>query len=101
MQGFRWHAKYSYDITEVLGKLACLVLSKNLGIGTTERNWKQAKKVKKGDCAKTGVNKTSKQVLIYLQHQMMCGALHRTEIKGNCLKYYIIHKLDAHAPLTK
>jgi hypothetical protein len=30
-------------------------------------------KVKKGDHAKTGVNKTSKQVLIYLQHQMMHG----------------------------
>jgi hypothetical protein len=57
-QGIRWHAKKSFDITEVLGKLVCLVLSKNLGIGTSERNWKQAKKVKKGDHAKTGVNKT-------------------------------------------
>ena len=81
-QGFHWHSKYSYDITEVLGKLACLVLSKNLGIGTAERNWKQVKKVKKGDRAKTGVNKTSKQVLIYLQHQMMCGALRRTGLSA-------------------
>ena len=29
-QGFRWYAKYSFGITEVLGKLACLVLSKHL-----------------------------------------------------------------------
>jgi hypothetical protein len=41
--------------------LACLVLSKILGIGTAERNWKQVNKVKKGDCAKTGVDKTTKQ----------------------------------------
>jgi hypothetical protein len=77
-QGFHWHAKYFFDITEVLGKLACLVLSTNLRIGTAERNWKQVKKVKKGDRAKTGVSKTSKQVLIYLQHQMMLGTLRRT-----------------------
>ncbi len=43
-----------------------------------ERNWKQLKQVKKGDCTKTGVNKTSKQVLIYSQHQIMHGALRRT-----------------------
>ncbi len=38
--------------------------------------------MKKGDCAKTGVNKTSKQVLIYLQHQMMYGALFRTGLSA-------------------
>ena len=35
---FRWHEKYSIETTEVLGRLACLVLSKILGIGTAERN---------------------------------------------------------------
>ena len=59
-EGFRWHAQYSIEqTTEVLGRLACLVLSKILGIGTAERNWKQVKKVKKGDRAKTGVDKTT------------------------------------------
>jgi hypothetical protein len=57
--GFQWHAKYSIETTEVLGRLACLVLSKIVWIGTAERNWKQVKKVKKGDCAKTGVDKTT------------------------------------------
>ena len=79
-EGFRWHAKYSIETTEVLGRLACLVLSKILGIGTAERNWKQVKKVKKGDRAKTGVDKTTKQVLIFSQHQMMRGALRRTAL---------------------
>jgi len=63
--GFRRHVKYSIETTEVLGRLACLVLSKILGIGTAERNWKQVKKVKKGDHVKTGVEKTTKQVLIF------------------------------------
>jgi hypothetical protein len=83
-QQFPWHARYYFDITEVLGKLACLVLSKNLGIGMAERNWKQVKKVEEGDCAKTGagVNKTSKQVLVYSQHQLMHGALRRTSLSA-------------------
>ena len=64
-KGFRWHAKYSIETTDVLGRLACLVLSKTLGVGTAERNWKQVTKVKikKGDSAKTGVDKTTKQVI--------------------------------------
>jgi len=66
----------------VLGRLACLVLSKILGIGTAERNWKQVKKAKKGDRAKTGVEKTTKQVLIFSQHQMMRGALRRTALSA-------------------
>ena len=40
-----------------------MVLSKILGIGTAERNWKQVKKVKKGDRAKTGVDKNNKTSL--------------------------------------
>jgi hypothetical protein len=67
---YKWHQKYTLESTTVLGKLECFVLSKILGIGTAERNWKQVKKVKKGDCAKTGVEKTSKQVLVYSQYQM-------------------------------
>ena len=36
--------------------------------------------MKKGDCSKTGGNKTTKQALIYLQHQMMCSILRRTAL---------------------
>ncbi len=55
IQGYYWHQKYSLDCTDVLGKLACLVPSKILGIGSAERNWKQVKKIKRGDCAQTGL----------------------------------------------
>jgi hypothetical protein len=41
----RWHHTWTLSRTKVLGKLACLVLSKILGIGTAKRNWKQVKKI--------------------------------------------------------
>ena len=67
----KWHHKYSYHQTKVLGKLACLVLSKILGIGTAERNWKQVKAVKSGQRVNTSIEKTTKQVLVYAQYQQM------------------------------
>ena len=66
---YRWHQKYSLPVTKVLGKLACLVLSKILGIGTAERNWKQVKAVKSRQRVNTTIGKTTKQVLIYAQYQ--------------------------------
>ena len=80
IQGYRWHQKYSLDCTDVLGKLACLVLSKILGIGSAERNWKQVKKIKRGDFAQTGIDKTAKQVLVYAQYQMLRGKLRKTAL---------------------
>ena len=68
-KAYQWHYKYSLPTTKVLGKLACLVLSKILGIGTAKRNWKQVKAVKSGQRVNTGINKTKKQVLIYAQYQ--------------------------------
>jgi hypothetical protein len=71
MKAYKWHHKYSYHQTKVLGKLACIVLSKILGIGTAERNWKQVKAVKSGQHVNTTINKTKKQVLVYAQYQQM------------------------------
>jgi len=69
LKAFRWHQKYSLTCTKVLGQLACLVLSKILGIGTAERNSKQVKAVKSGQRVNTTMDKTMKQVLIYAQYQ--------------------------------
>jgi hypothetical protein len=55
--------------TKVLGKLACLVLSKILGIGTAKRNWKQVKKIKYGDRANLGNEVTAKITNVYGQYQ--------------------------------
>jgi len=70
-KAFRWHQNYSLLYTEVLGRLACLVTSKILGIGTAERNWKQVKAVKSGQRTNTGVLKAKYQVMIYSQYQQM------------------------------
>ena len=66
---FRWHQRYSLPVTKVLGRLACLVLSKILGIGSAERNWKQVKLVKSGQWVNTSMEKTTKQVLLYAAYQ--------------------------------
>ncbi len=47
-EAYRWHQKYSLQSTTVLGKLACLVLSKILGTGTAEQNLKQVTAVRSG-----------------------------------------------------
>ena len=70
-KAYKWHHKYSYHQTKVLGKLATLVLSKILGIETAERNWKQVKAVKSGQHDNTTINKTKKQVLVYAQYHQM------------------------------
>ena len=75
-QAYHWHQKYSLHCTEVLGKLACLITSKILGIGTTERIWKQIKAVKSGWRMNTGMDKTKKQEMIYSQYQQMKAQVH-------------------------
>jgi hypothetical protein len=57
--------------TKVLGKLACLVLSKILGIGTAKRNWKQVQKIKYGDSANLGNKVTAKITNVYGQSQQV------------------------------
>ncbi len=52
-----WHYTWILSRTKVLGKLACLVLSKKIGIGTAERNWKQVKKIKYRDRTNLGTAK--------------------------------------------
>jgi hypothetical protein len=64
----------------VLDKPACLVLSNILGIGTTERNWKQVKTVKSGQRVNTGIGKTKKQVLIYAQYQQTRAQARMTKL---------------------
>ncbi len=56
----QWHHTWTLPSTKVLGKPACLVLSKVLGIGTAECNLKQVKKIKHGDHANLGNKVTAK-----------------------------------------
>jgi hypothetical protein len=63
------HHTWMLSRTRVLEKLACLVLSKILGIGTAKRNWKQVKKIKCEDCANLGNEVTAKITNVYGQYQ--------------------------------
>jgi hypothetical protein len=81
-KAYKWHYKYSYHQTKVLGRLACLVLSKILGIGTAERNWKQGKAVKSGQRVNTTIDRTRKQVLIYAQYQQMRAQARMTRLSS-------------------
>jgi hypothetical protein len=66
-----WRYTWTLSRTKVLGILACLVLSKILGIRTAKRNWKQVKKIKCGDCSHLGPNVTSKITNVYGQYQQV------------------------------
>ena len=67
----QWHLTWTVNRSTILGKLACLVLSKILGIGTAERNWKQVKKLKSGDRSNLSMAVTSKITNVYGQYQQM------------------------------
>jgi hypothetical protein len=61
-KAYRWQYTYSLQSTKVQGRLACLMLSKILGIGTAKQNRKQVKAVKMGEHVRTTVAKARKQV---------------------------------------
>jgi hypothetical protein len=67
----RWHHTWTLPRTKVLGKLACLVLSKILGRGTANHNWKQVKKIKHGDRANLENKVTAKITNVYGQYQQL------------------------------
>ncbi len=66
-----WHYTWTLLRTKVLGNLACLVLSKILGIRTAKCNWKQVKKIWDGDRSNLGPEVTSKITNVYGQYQQV------------------------------
>ncbi len=62
---YEWWSTYGITRTRVLGTIACIVLSKNLGIGSAERHWKLMKASKSGQRARTATEKCKKSALIY------------------------------------
>ena len=78
---WRWHKNYSLH-TKVLGKLAMLVCSKGLGIGTAERQWKQMKAVKSGQRSRTAIEKCKKQAQIFGRYQQQRGDARRVKLSS-------------------
>jgi hypothetical protein len=82
VKAYRWHQRYSLQGTKVLGKLACLVLSKILGIGTAKQNWKQVKYIKSGLRSSTGTEKVKKQTALYGQYQDIKSRAKQTKLSS-------------------
>ncbi len=66
-----WYHTWMLPRTKVLGKQACVVLSKILGVETAKRNWKQVKKIKYGDRANLGNKVTAKITNVSGQYQQV------------------------------
>jgi hypothetical protein len=63
--GYNWHKNYSLVQTKQLGRLACRVSSKLLGMGNAERCWGNVKQLKDGQRSHLSAEKASKASTIY------------------------------------
>jgi hypothetical protein len=63
-----WHMKNSLKFTDWLGRFACRVCSKILGIGSAERAWGDVKKIKTDRRAHLSATVTKMQATIYGRH---------------------------------
>jgi hypothetical protein len=64
-QTYKWHKKYSLVQTKWLGRLACRVTSKILGMGNAERSWGFVKQLKDGQRSHLSAEAASKASTIY------------------------------------
>jgi hypothetical protein len=64
-QSYKWHKKYSLVQTKQLGRLACRVTSKILGMGSAERCWGDVKQLKNGQRSHLSGAAASKAATIY------------------------------------
>ena len=64
-RSYLWHKNYSVKCTKVLGRLACRVTSKIIGIGSAERNWGDVKHLKSGKRSHISAKTLEKQATIY------------------------------------
>ena len=62
---YMWHKKNSLRFTEYLGRLACIVCSKILGIGAAERNWGDVKHLKTDKRSHLSSDRVKKQATIF------------------------------------
>merc|ERR1712032_126667 len=68
---------------KVLGRVACKVTSKRLGIGSAERAWKDVKHIKSGQSSHMKANRIEKQSVIYTT---ACVEESRLKQKGRKMK---------------
>ena len=62
-----WHKKNSYYQTKILGRFACRVCSKIVGMGSAERNWGDVKHLKSEKRSHLSAEATEKQATIFVK----------------------------------
>ena len=76
---YLWHKQYSYPYTEMLGKVACRVTSKILGIGSAERAWGAVKHLKTNKRAHLRHKSMEMQSTIFVSACMESARIRRNE----------------------
>ena len=77
-----WHKTNSYFHTKVLGKFACRVCSKIVGMGSAERNWGDVKYLKSEKRAHLSPEAVQKQATIFGASCMADAALERQKTQS-------------------
>jgi len=83
-----WHKKNSYVQTKVLGKFACRVCSKIVGMGSAERNWGDVKYLKSEKRAHLSPEAVQKQATIFGASCMADAQLERKRAQDNLTDPY-------------
>ena len=83
-----WHKKNSYCSTEILGKFACKVCSKIVGMGSAERNWGDVKHLKSAKRSHLSPEAVEKQATIFGASCMEDAALERKKAQDNTTTPY-------------
>ena len=94
VKAWEWWNAYGRVRTKVLGPLACLIVSKNLGIGSAERHWKLVKATKSGQRAGLGEEKSKKCALVY-GSSMQQRSRHRLEKLATAGKLWTDQDFDS------
>lgn len=77
-----WHKKNSYYQTKVLGRFACRVCSKIVGMGSAERNWGDVKYLKSEKRSHLSAEATEKQATIFGVSCMRDAQIEREKVQS-------------------
>jgi hypothetical protein len=83
-----WHKKNSYFQTKVLGKFACRVCSKIVGMGSAERNWGDVKYLKSEKRSHLSPEAVEKQATIFGASCMADADIERKKLQASTSERY-------------
>lgn len=87
-KSYLWHKKNSYFQTKVLGKFACRVCSKIVGMGSAERNWGDVKYLKSEKRSHLSSASVEKQATIFGASCMADADIERKKIQASTTECY-------------